>query len=347
MPELTAVDVHAHHFGLDAGEIPARHDSDAPRLVIDGDGGGRIMRGDTTFRAVEPVLWDVDMRLAEMDRAGLSHQVVSPVPVVMEHASGADPECARSTNDSIAEACEQSGGRLLGLGCLPLGDIDAAVAELRRCREIGLHGVEVGTRIGGLDLDAPDLDRFWDACDDTASAVFVHPVQGGRDVVRRAGAPYDLGLGMLTDTAIAASALVFGGVLAEREQLRVVLAHGCGTFPWAYPRLRLAASLTGDAADRDRLARRLFVDTLVFDDEHLGLLVHRFGADRLVLGSDAPFFPDQMAKSMNSVRAAQQTGVLPEHVDPPFLARNAAELLGLATEPPRTSAKEHADGVDQ
>ncbi|HWD05769.1 MAG TPA: amidohydrolase family protein [Amycolatopsis sp.] len=325
MTARTAVDAHAHHFGTDL-PLPA---GDAPRLVLDGD-SGRIMRGENTFRVVSPVLWDVPRRLAEMDRAGISHQVISPVPVAMEYAAE-QPAYAAATNDSIASACEAAGGRLFGLGCLPLADGESARTELERCRRIGLRGVEIGTRVGELDLDASELDSFWAACDDLGAAVFVHPVEGGKGVVRRAGAPYDLGLGMLTDTAIAASALVFGGVLGRYRGLRVALAHGCGVFPWAYPRLRVAAALSrGDTAeDWDREARRLYADTLVFDDEHLRLLVHRFGAERLLLGSDAPFFPDQMAKSMASIQSGLRSEALPRRAGHEFLAANAFEFLGL------------------
>jgi len=246
MPAATAVDVHAHYFGTDVPHFPDR-DPAAPRLVVDRPDVGRILCGDETFRVVTPVLWDVAERLRDMDRAGLSHQVISPVPVAMEHAWCPDAATgyASRMNDSIAAACAGSGGRLLGLGCLPFADIDSAVVELTRCMQLGLHGVEVGTRIGALDLDAPQLDPFWAACDSAGTAVFVHPILGGRGVVRRAGQPYDLGLGMLADTAIAASALVFGGVLARYPRLRIALAHGCGAFPWAYPRLKVAAGLGG------------------------------------------------------------------------------------------------------
>jgi aminocarboxymuconate-semialdehyde decarboxylase len=299
--------------------------------VVDDADGGRILRGDALFRRVTPSLWDVPTRLTEMDRAGITRQVISPVPVTMEHAA-ADTPYARAQNDAITAACASSGERLLGLGCLPLNDPRAAVTELDRIRGAGLLGVEIGTRAGDLDLDDPALAPVWDAVTATGSAVFVHPVDEGRGVLRRAGPPYDLGLGMLADTALAASALVFGGVLDRHPDLRIALAHGCGAFPWAYPRLRVAAERSATPGDPDRwdeLTRLLYADTLVFDNEHLGLLVHRFGPGRLLLGSDAPFFPDQMARSVASVEQAGRTGALPPGVDLERLDRNAAEFLGL------------------
>jgi aminocarboxymuconate-semialdehyde decarboxylase len=333
MFDATAVDVHAHHLGTDLPGFPGR----APRLAVDTPTSGRIVCGETTFRKVTSVLWSVPERLAEMDRAKVSHQVVSPVPVTMEFAAepGADPAYARAMNDSVAAACTESGGRLLGLGCLPFGDPAAVVPELERCMDLGLRGVEIGTRIGDLDLDAPELAAFWAACAQSGACVFVHPVLGGTGVVRRSGQPFDLGLGMLADTAIAASSLVFGGVLERHPDLRVALAHGCGAFPWAYPRLRVAAGLGGEARPEiwDALTRRLYADTLVFDDEHLRLLVHRFGTDRLLLGSDAPFFPDQLAKSMDALDTARSSGALPPEAGPDLLARNALDYLGLAGDP--------------
>lgn len=329
---ITAVDVHAHHLGTDVPE-PGPRES-APRLVIDSNSAGRIVCGEVTFRKVTSVLWDVAARLREMDAAGVSHQVLSPVPVTMEHAcsTGANPAYAGWINESVAAACARSGGRLLGLGCLPFADVGKAIDELPRCLDLGLRGVEIGTRVGDFDLDAPELDAFWAACDRAGAAVLVHPIRGGQGVVRRAGQPYDLGLGMLADTAIAASSLVLGGVLGRYPNLRIALAHGCGAFPWAYPRLRVAAGLGGggDPAVWDALTRRLYADTLVFDDEHLRLLVHRFGTDRLLLGSDTPFFPDQLAKSMRSLDEARRSGALPANADHDLLTSNALKFLGLA-----------------
>ena len=99
---------------------------------------------------------------------------------------------------------------------------------------------------------------------------------------------------MLTDTAMAAAALVFGGVLEAFPRLRVGLAHGCGTFAWSVPRLVNGASLMPNARSRatvDELVKLLWVDTLVFDPTHLPLLFERFGPDHVMLGSDFPFYP--------------------------------------------------------
>jgi aminocarboxymuconate-semialdehyde decarboxylase len=283
-------------------------------------GNGRIVRGEGESRAVPSALWDVPERLADMDRAGLSHQTISPVPEVMEQAWREDPAYARAVNDSIAWACRISGGRLLGLGCLPRAD---PAAELRRCLALGLRGVEIGTRMDGHDLDAASLAEVWASCAEAGACVLVHPVQRGCGVLHRPGAQLEIGLGMPADTAAAASALVFGGVLARHPGLRVALTHGGGAFPWVYPRLRMAA---GDAGVRDRsdaLVRRLFVDTLVLDPAQVPLLTHRFGQDRLLLGTDSPFLPDQLGATARMAGALERPARRAAEVD------NALAYLGL------------------
>jgi len=301
-----AVDVHAHYLGpgLPGG---------APRLV-----DGRIVRADGSARPVPSALWDVGERLRAMDSAGLSHQVISPVPEIMAWAWPEDPAYARAVNDSIALACRESGGRLIGLGCLPRS---GPAAELARCRGLGVRGVLVGPRMAGHGLDAPELDRMWAGCAEAGACVFVHPVDHGRGVLCRSEPRLEIGLGMPADTAVAATALVFGGVLARYPGLRVLLAHGGGAFPWVYPRFRLAVEGPGERWDA--LVRRLFVDTLVLDAAHLPLLAHRFGPDRLLLGTDSPFLPEHFAD------AAGIAGVLPSASRHAVEVPNALAFLGL------------------
>ncbi|WP_236790845.1 amidohydrolase family protein [Amycolatopsis sp. GM8] len=323
---VTAVDVHAHYLATEMPELPG-----APRIVLDESGDGRIVRGDTVLQPFPSTMYDLAARLREMDGAGVSHQVLSPPPVIMVHAWSADPAYARAVNDSIGAACASSGGRLLGLGCVSGAD---PAGEVSRCREMGLRGIEIGTRQGEFDLDAPELKPLWAACEDAGLGVFVHPIAQGRGVLRRAGRLVELGIGMLADTAIAASALVLGGVLERHPRLRVALAHGCGAFPWTYPRLRMGAEFAGEGrpASWEALVRRLYADTLVFDPEHLRLLVHRLGANRVLLGSDTPYVADQLAGQVRTVDEALASGALPAGSRRDVLVHNALEYLGL----PRT-----------
>jgi aminocarboxymuconate-semialdehyde decarboxylase len=298
------------------------------------------MMGDRLFRRVTAALWDVSARLVELDALGVDLQVVSPVPVTLDVPGDAASEAAyhRLLNDSIAGLVAEAPGRLVGLGAVPLLDVDVAVDELEHVvNDLGLAGVEIGASVRGRELDHPELLPFFTAAADLGALVFVHPLGGGDGAVRRTGQPYDFGLGMLTDTAMAASALVFGGVLDACPDLRVLLAHGCGTFAWAFPRLSRGSALGGDSSsgDHEELIRRLWVDTVVFEPEHLGLLAHRFGADHLLLGSDHPFIPGQLEGARELVSGAVRLGGLSAAEGEAVLADNIRTLLALGR-PART-----------
>lgn len=317
-----------------------------PLAVQDSTASGRIVRGDETFRTVRSAMWDVSDRLREMDDAGVFAEVISPVPVALVYHEdrGDHTRYSRWLNDSIAAAVSTSDGRLIGLGSVPLPDIDSTRAELvRMSHELGLRGVEIGSRIGDLELDDKALRPFWETVEQLDLAVFIHPTEGGAGAIRRTGFLYDFGLGMLTETAMAATALVFGGVLADFPHLRVAFAHGCGTFSSAFPRLALAAQLTGGKPfeQLDHLVRRLYIDSLVFDQTMLPLLVERFGANRLLLGSDHPFIPGQPQRAFRDFSAAIAEGTLAPALELLVFEQNALEFLGL---PP--TGIDPSNGVD-
>lgn len=332
MAGLRVLDIHAHILPIGLPDFYRRTgDARWPALVT-GDREGQIMCGERLFRRVTPALWDVAARLAELDAAGVGLQVVSPVPVTLPY--WAEPSAARqycrALNDAIAADVSLGNGRLRGLGAVPLQDVGAAIDELDHLiNDLKLDGAELGTVIAGRELDDPALRPFFAAAEQLGAVLAVHPMDGGTGVIRREGQPYDFGLGMLTDTAMAATALVFGGVLDRHGGLRIVLAHGCGSYPWVYPRLRLGNQLVdGLSADRlDELTRALWVDALVFDPTHLGLLVHRFGANHVMMGSDHPFVPGQLTAVPELVRTAAATGVIAEADVPSILSVNAEHLL--------------------
>ena len=328
-------DVHAHYFPADIPSFGRDFgDSRWPSLLIDeaAPDVGRILVGGAVFREVRAPTWDLAARLAALDANGVGLQVVSPTPVMLTYWGDPGPSLKfmQAINDSLAAYVSAAPGRLAGLGAVPLQDVRLAVDELRRivC-ELGLVGAEIGTRVGGLDLDNPEFAPFFDAAAELDAALFLHPMDGGGNAIRRGGQPYDFGLGMLTDTAMAAMALLSAGVLERHPNLRIGFAHGCGTLPWAAPRLKLAVRLTDTRlhAAFDELLTRMWVDTLVLDPEHLRLLVRRFGPEHVMAGTDYPFIPGQLEGVRRFVDAAVQSGALTPAQAPGILSVNTAAFI--------------------
>jgi aminocarboxymuconate-semialdehyde decarboxylase len=331
---VSSVDVHTHFFPIALPDLAARTgDERWPSLVVDGHGRGRIMRGAGVFRPVAPPCWDVVARRDAMDAAGVDVQVLSPVPVTL--AYWADQQLAvefcRRQNDLLADAAAAVPGRFLAFGGVPLPHIDAAVAEVERLvGDLGVAGVEIGAEVAGMELDDPTLRPFFAAAEALEVALFVHPTDGS-GAIRRRGSPYEFGLGMLTDTAMAATALVFGGVLDAFPRLRVGLAHGCGTFAWALPRLQRGASLAPSAPTADAvgdLVRRLWVDSLVFEPAHLPVLFERFGSDHVMLGSDFPFYPPAWGAATAILVDGVAQGWCTDEEAGAVMGRNGLRFLG-------------------
>ncbi len=326
------LDVHTHFFPPGLGDFAERTGDPRWPSLHHPDGGARIMRGRSVFRPVNATCWNIADRLAALDAGDVAHQVLSPVPITL--VGWAEPGLAdqflRAQNDALAEAVRIAPDRFSAIGAVPLQDADRAVAELHRVvEELGFAGVEIGTTVDGVELDDPSLAPFWAAVASLGAAVFIHPTDG-EGAIRRRGAPYEFGLAMLTDTAMAATALVFGGVLDAHPDLRIGLAHGCGSFPWAYPRLaRGASTAAGGPAigTTDSLVRSLWVDSLVFDPAYLPVLFERFGDDHVMVGSDFPFYPASFGGPSEIIEAGCGAGCCTDEQARAILGGNAKRFL--------------------
>jgi aminocarboxymuconate-semialdehyde decarboxylase len=99
-------------------------------------------------------------------------------------------------------------------------------------------------------------------------------------------------LGNPYDTGIAASLLMFSGVLDAYPKLDVVLPHAGGTFPWLTGRMDHGVTTRPEVKHMKRppsaYLRRFYYDTCVYDPKVLAVLRERVGSDRLVMGSDYP-----------------------------------------------------------
>jgi aminocarboxymuconate-semialdehyde decarboxylase len=205
------------------------------------------------------------------------------------------------------------------------------VRELERCvRDLGLRGVQIGSHVNGLNLDAPDLFEVFEAAASLDACVFVHPWDMlARERMSRHWLPWLVG--MPAETALAICSLVMGGVLERLPSLRVGFAHGGGAFPWTLGRIDHAYHARPDLCatcstinPRGQLPR-LYFDSLVHDAQALRYLIALAGVERVALGTDYPFplgeaEPGALIESVEELTAAQRRRLL---------AGTALEFLGL------------------
>ncbi|MCW2734816.1 MAG: aminocarboxymuconate-semialdehyde decarboxylase [Mycobacterium sp.] len=294
-PGPGVIDLHTHGMPRRLPAFGRRFAGSWPELVATGPCSADIMLGERHFRSITDQCWNLERRMADMGTDGVTHQVISPIPITFSYGLDADgvAELSRVQNDWIAEAVRAFPVRFSGLGTVPLQDPDRAaemVVEIRR--DLGLAGVEIGSNVRDVNLDDRALDPFFAACAEHRALVFVHPWQVlGASRLTRYGLAESIGMG--AETATAAATLVMGGVLDRHPDLNVVLAHGGGAFLALLPRIeRFWANLPGPAGCVDRpssYARRFFYDSLVFDPAAVAALIERVGADRVAVGTDYPF----------------------------------------------------------
>src|SRR5690606_12405830 len=89
----------------------------------------KMIKGDKVFREIEANCWDATVRMKEMDTTEVGMQVLSTIPVLFNYwAKPAHAlESARFFTDHIASCAEQHPDRFIGIGTLPMQDVDMAV----------------------------------------------------------------------------------------------------------------------------------------------------------------------------------------------------------------------------
>jgi aminocarboxymuconate-semialdehyde decarboxylase len=308
------VDVHTHAVDDELPDLQAAYPNDRwPSVERIDENRAHLQLGGQRYRLIDHRCWSPRARINDMDRAGVGVQVLSPIPVTFCYAASAAgaAELASAQNEFFARITGEHPARFAALGAVALQDPDRAVDEMRRCmRRPGFLGVEIGTRVRDLELADPSLDRFFAVAHELGALVLVHPTDQDLPArVTEIGAGF--GAGMPIETALAAAALIAGGALVRRPDVRICLAHGAGALPALLGRLDKGALITGMPAGSpelpSRLARRLWCDSLTYSRQALLAAVEVFGDDHVVFGSDYPF--PAMPEPLDDVVSALPAGL--------------------------------------
>ena len=251
-------------------------------------------------------------RKAAMEKQGVTRQVLSCWADIFGYGLPLQQaaEWHRFLNEHLAKLCASNPDQFSLLASVPLPYAQESAAELDYAvRELGAVGAVLAANVEGTNLGELDLDAFWDKVVELDVGVFLHPVQA-----QPAPRSAKFGLSQIAqytvDTTLCVGSLIGTGVLDRFPDLRLLLSHGGGTFPYLTGRFdcmheRMDRTAQEDVARQRPSAylKRFFYDTILHDPSILRWLSQRVGIAQIVVGSDYSFPPADL-DPIGTVRAA-------------------------------------------
>jgi 2,3-dihydroxybenzoate decarboxylase len=244
-----------------------------------------------------------ELRLKEMDEAGIDLQVISHAPSPVQQV---EPELAVSlatqANDRLHDAVDRNPDRFAAFAALPTPDPQAAAAELdRTVSRLGFKGAMLHGRSRGEVFH--DDTRFWPIYERAQALdvpIYLHPGPPHPAMVGAYYADYATDFpslntaawGYTIDTANQAVRLVLSGVFEAYPRLKVIIGHMGEGLPFLVDRIDEALSRPGNkpVAFKQTFCEHFYVTTSGhFSTPALLCALLEMGIDRVLFSVDWPF----------------------------------------------------------
>src|SRR5690606_7495750 len=107
------------------------------------------------FREVQDNCWSAEARITDCNQHNVHVQVLSTVPVMFSYWAKPNDalEVSKFLNDHIADIVTRYPKKFIGLGTIPMQAPELAIAEMERCKNIGLAGIEIGSHVNDWNLN--------------------------------------------------------------------------------------------------------------------------------------------------------------------------------------------------
>ena len=327
---MRIVDFHNHYYP--PSYVKALETSASAVRVTYDDEANPCVHYPGDYNILVPGHRDIDYRQRVLDDHGVTTQVLSfTTPGVHVEPREMAIKLAREINDAFARVVRDRKGRFTALATLPLNDPSASVAELERAmKDLGLPGAMVFSNVNHVALADDRFAPLWKTADELGAVIYIHPTDpAGVDAMLE----YWLMplVGFLMDTTLAASKLVFSGVVARHPRIRWVLTHMGGAIPYLAERLDRGYRAFKECRQHiDRAPseylKQFYYDTVNFNPSAVRLALDFAGPDRILAGSDYPHQIGSIPLMIDTIKGLDVS----DEVKRKIFGANAAALLGLS-----------------
>jgi aminocarboxymuconate-semialdehyde decarboxylase len=239
---------------------------------------------------------DLENHFRNMDLAGVDMQVLSLSSQLPYFANESEAvELARLGNDIYARVVREYPKKLAAFACTPLPHIAASIAEIRRALdELGMAGVTAGTMVLGKSIADPAFDEFFAELDRRKAVLFIHPSGGsvGSQLLEATNLTWPIGAPLEDTTCLLQ--FMQANIPSRFPDMKVIIPHLGGFAPFLTARLdQLKNRFLPASSDLPSVQAKYFwYDTVNAYPSALRCAQEAVGAEKLLLGTDYPFWRD-------------------------------------------------------
>jgi aminocarboxymuconate-semialdehyde decarboxylase len=274
--------------------------------------------------------FDLDRQLEHMDSLGHDVSVVcslGPFSIYFSDLPAAEGrDAAVMWNERMAEAQHKYPGRVWATAAVPLTDTDVAIEVLEHAVDkLGLIGVNIPGSIGrDTRIDAARLSPFYARVDQLSVPLFLHPTDAvfGEDLQGYGGA-LQLSLGRIIEVSVAASRLVFSGLMERYPNLKIVMSHTGGALPYQSGRMDKNGKNAKLPRPPSMYIKQMYTDTVSPHSMGIKFAIEYYGIDHVMYGSDYPCWDPATALAL-----IEEIGLAKADLEK-LLYQNAQRILGL------------------
>lgn len=320
------IDFSAHIISPDVGKILAKKPYYG---LVGGEGKYQFL--------YPPENADPKHRLEIMERFGVDMQLLSPTsPILLGFGKKDASKIAKLSNDYISGLCSKYPEKFVGCALISLLDVESALEELdRTVNDLGFRCVTISTNQKGKGLDSKEYYPFYERVTKYDVPIFLHPthweryplvdMNNGWRALHIFGWPFD--------TTQAIWRLIFGGVLDNFPNLKIVTHHLGGMLPYYSRRLITGAEFVQSILKVklnkpiESYFNQIYGDTALDGGPVESLICGYafFGSERMLFGSDYPFGPPSrfIGENIAGIKAMP----IPKDEKEKILGKNAEKLL--------------------